>query len=62
MDTLLFIVAKLMRGDDADLHRHVQQPHILVSTLLRVEQEIIFGYATLPTSTGGVQSAWDSSP
>ena len=42
-DTLLFIVAKLLRDDDAELRRYVQQPHILVSSLLRVKQEFILG-------------------
>lgn len=60
-DTLLFIVAKLLRGDDTDLRRYVQQPHILVSTLLRVEQELIFGDVTLSTSAGGVRREWDDS-
>ena len=42
-DTLLFIVAKLLRDDDTELRRYLQQPHILVSSLLKVKQEFIFG-------------------
>jgi hypothetical protein len=42
-DTLLFIVAQLLRRDDNELRRYFQQPHILVSSLLKVKQDFIFG-------------------
>ena len=42
-DTLLFIVAKLLRHDDHELRRYLQQPHILVSSLLKVKQDFILG-------------------
>ena len=42
-DTLLFIVAKLLRNNDTELRRYLQQPHILVSSLLKVRQEFILG-------------------
>jgi hypothetical protein len=42
-DTLLFIVAKLLRHDDNELRRYFQQPHILVSSLLKVKQDFILG-------------------
>jgi hypothetical protein len=42
-DTLLFIVAKLLRHDDAELRRYIQQPHILASSLLKVKREFIAG-------------------
>ena len=42
-DTLLFIVAKLLRHGDNELRRYLQEPHILVSSLLKVKQDFILG-------------------
>jgi hypothetical protein len=42
-DNLLFIVAKLLRHDDAELRRYLQQPHILVSSLHKLKHEFILG-------------------
>jgi hypothetical protein len=35
-DTLLFIVAKLLRYDDAELLQYFQRPHILLSSLMEL--------------------------
>ena len=42
-DTLLFIIAKLLRHDDNELRHYLQQPHILASSLLKVKQDFILG-------------------
>ena len=42
-DTLLFIVAKLLRHDDTELRRYLQQPYILPSSLMECKQGFILG-------------------
>ena len=42
-DTLLFIVAKLLRYDDAALLQYFQRPHILPSSLMECRQAFILG-------------------
>ena len=42
-DTLLFIVAKLLRYNDSELRLYLQRPHILQSSLLECKQEFILG-------------------
>jgi hypothetical protein len=42
-DTLLFIVAKLLRYDDAELLQYFQRPHILLSSLMECRRAFILG-------------------
>jgi hypothetical protein len=42
-DTLLFIVAKLLRYDDAELLQYFQRPYILQSSLMECRQAFILG-------------------
>ena len=42
-DTLLFIVANLLRYDDAELLQYFQRPHILPSSLMECRQAFILG-------------------
>jgi hypothetical protein len=42
-DTLLFIVAKLLRYDDAELLQYFQRPHTLLSSLMECRQDFILG-------------------